>query len=565
MKFTVLSIVFLLLIPVYANYTGPVKTVFRDIPPRKSIGKTWNSNADSFTKTIAKEEHFYLKARERITILPNTVIEEGAKFSASISSEIPTRVSLTGRTELYQGKSANYNVMAYFPESSKDVTNSCKWDVSHRDYAEITQNGKLEAKNVPHDIDIDIVARLKYQDFVIEINLQVRILVLAITSLKIGPYDLVKQGYTVITKQHSSVEQDLNEGAGGAYIYLFFKKEYVAPNKRIIGIAIIAADTERPKIEKGYAVNYVGDCNDDIGGGSAYVNVFFKRGYGYHPITDIAILRSPTPDQKHRDFQVIPLDINFGSGSVKKHADGTKTKKHGIPLFIAIKNGEETIHFAYGSDSDYGVTRYSDNIARFVDDAKKAFGDVEKAYNRAKTALKKIQKKIGSVADYETNKWRIKDEIRDGGWRVAWGRELTETDLLELIGAIGADFLGGGGVATATKLEELGLESVETLTSNVIDEFSTYFAEEKKKLVEEITGYSGKVIGIFFQALINGDNPKKAVAAFLKEKSREIGGIRVHFKAGVAEYSGSNKLFGKTISKTFSWQPYIAVRIVRGK
>ncbi|BBM86137.1 hypothetical protein [Candidatus Uabimicrobium amorphum] len=566
MKLAVFSITLLLLIPLYADYIGPKKTVFRDIPAHKSIGKTWNSNFGSSTKIIAKEEQFFFKARNSIKILPKTVIKKGAHFNASISREIPTKLSLTGITELYEGKQANYTVRVYFPGSSQDVTNSCKWDVSHKDYAEITPDGKLRAKNVPHDIDIDVVARLHYQGFVIEINLQVRILALAITELKIDLEEpLREQGYELILEQHSDFGQDLNEGSRGKTIYLGMKKEYVDPNKRIIGIAIIAADTSRPKLEKGYAINRAGDCNMEIGGGSAHVNLFFKRGYGYHPITDIAVLRSQATDEKHRDFEVIPFDINFGSGSATEHFDGTKTKKHGIPLYIAIKNGEETIHFAYGSESDYGITRYSDNITRAVKDAEKAFGDVEKAYNKAKTALNKIQKKIGSIADYETNKWRIKDEIRDGGWRVAWGRELTETDLLEFIATIGADFLGGGGVATTAKLKKLGFESIEELTSSVIEEFTEYFSEETKKLIDEITGYSGKVIGIFFQALIDGDNPKKAVAAFMQEKSREIGGIRVHFKAGVAEYSGSNKLFGKTISKTFSWQPYIAVRIVRGK
>jgi hypothetical protein len=41
------------------------------------------------------------------------------------------------------------------------------------------------------------------------------------------------------------------------------------------------------------------------------------------------------------------------------------------------------------------------------------------------------------MANYETDKWEIKDQVRAGGWKVAEGGEINETDILEGVVAAG--------------------------------------------------------------------------------------------------------------------------------
>ncbi|BBM86167.1 hypothetical protein UABAM_04553 [Candidatus Uabimicrobium amorphum] len=559
----ILFLFFLFPISLFADYYGPVKTVYKKIPTETYLGKKLFDGAQK-NNTVT---------RKKVQLIPGF---HTTQSRIRISRNIPTGISVSGISALYEKRSAKYKATAHFPDTTLDITNVCKWIVSHKSYGGIFQ-GNFEAKTVPYDIEIDIVAAFAVEGVVFEVKFPVKILKLGITSIQAG---IDKEISGAIEKAeangHKHIEvRGTNSFTSGTapttpHIFLGVKTEPISPDNRITGIAIVAGGKEIP-ISPGYKV--VVDLNKGCGDGTAYVYLCIKTG-GNNPIENLIAAKDamglPEPG-----YTRINLSTNFGCHQhIKESIQSPLREYHGQDIYIFVKGGNEILAIPYGNDEDY----LHKNIEGYVNQKLEILkGEVEKAKETAQTIqreLQKIEKAVSNVVGYETNKWDKREEIYNhenedgkGRWTVAWGREITETDLAEILVAIGIDIYGGGGNATLTKIEEIGIESFEKITTNTIETFSLYLEKTARQIADEmlndIDNLVFDVMERFFKALVDGKDPDEAVRSFVNGKINSYGSIRIHVRAGVASYSGSNKLFGQTASKTFSWQPFVAIRVVR--
>ncbi|BBM86181.1 hypothetical protein UABAM_04567 [Candidatus Uabimicrobium amorphum] len=553
-KFYIVMIIFM--ISLSAEYVGPNKTITKKIPTHMKLQH----------KTISSGHHLTLAAQQTVELLPGAAVAPGGSLEVKVSSNIPREVSITGPVELYENSKAQYKSTVIFPNGhSKDITNNYKWHVSHSNYASI-HNGLLTTKAVKRDFFIDIVISTVYEGYPIEVSFEVKILKEAYTSLRLGwSHDVDKAAHMAQADGHKVIHVDNGLTAGSGpdtpWVLLGGKKARVAPHQRITGIAIIGGPdgiTGPP----GYT--YVGDLNKGCGYGTAGVYLYYKHGYHSNPVSDLKIIKSTTPPQ---GYFLINVNLNFGCNRyIDKLGSSNDQEYHGVTMYLSALGGEYFVAETYGKDSDYAYRRVEGYINQRLEVLQREFKKAEKKFIQIKNDAGAFFDKLENLSTYETTKWKVRDRIRKGGWRVAWGREVTEVDLLEIAGAIGADVYGGGGTATMSVLEQIGLESIEKLSENVVDEFSGYFEGQLESLMDEVTDFAQQIILTFFKALIDGKSPEDAIGDLvtaLERKAQEAKGFRIEFKAGVAEYSGKNKVAGVTLSPTISWQPYIAVRLVR--
>lgn len=165
---------------------------------------------------------------------------------------------------------------------------------------------------------------------------------------------------------------------------------------------------------------------------------------------------------------------------------------------------------------------------------------------------------VGTVREadagkYETNKWDRREEIAEGGWFVAYGAELTETDLIDGIVAAGVSIAmanPGPFIAWCESLVDRSIAKLEEAVSNV----ARYLGREAlARLQSWAVDRLRTLIGARQDA----------------SHGRRFAGLDC--KVGLARYSGANREwfsnfsreggYWHTISRTFSAQPYIAVRI----
>jgi hypothetical protein len=155
------------------------------------------------------------------------------------------------------------------------------------------------------------------------------------------------------------------------------------------------------------------------------------------------------------------------------------------------------------------------------------------------------------MANYETDKWEIKEQIKAGGWKVAEGGELTETDVIQGVVAAGISIYTGNSAPFVAWLKALVTNCLSQLASNIQTQF-TEAARQQAIAVAETT-------------IRNLLSQKSSGAEFLNFGS-------IQFKAGVAKYMGRNRVwvpnlsleggYWQTLSTTHAWQPYVAMRFV---
>lgn len=152
---------------------------------------------------------------------------------------------------------------------------------------------------------------------------------------------------------------------------------------------------------------------------------------------------------------------------------------------------------------------------------------------------------------YETNKWDVKNRVRSGAWKVAEGREITETDLIQGTVAAGISIYTGDATAFVTWVENLVRESITQLSTSIQREVSDAARQQSIDLANRTIRrlISGRSAGV---ELLNIGN--------------------VQFKAGVSKYTGRNRTwipnpfsrdggYWQTLSTTHAWQPYVAFRL----
>lgn len=154
------------------------------------------------------------------------------------------------------------------------------------------------------------------------------------------------------------------------------------------------------------------------------------------------------------------------------------------------------------------------------------------------------------MGKFETNKWEIKEEVKKGGWEVAEGRELTETDAIQGVVAAGVSIYSGNSAPFVAWLTKLLNESLNKLSGNI----QSQFTEVAKKQALDLARTTIK-------DLMSGQ-PKSGEALV------QLGNIQ--FKVGVSHYIGKNREwiinlskeggYWQTISTTHAYQPYVAMR-----
>lgn len=154
---------------------------------------------------------------------------------------------------------------------------------------------------------------------------------------------------------------------------------------------------------------------------------------------------------------------------------------------------------------------------------------------------------------FETNKGDKKRRVKNGGWEEAYGRELTETDLLEGIVAAGVSVLSENPAAFNAWVAQLVRESVAVFAANIRQRFTEVAQQQAQRLAERI-----------LRSLLRG---RREGVDFLRIQD-------IHFKAGVSGYNGHNQVwvpnfsreggFWQTTTSTLAFQPYVAMRLVPG-
>lgn len=164
---------------------------------------------------------------------------------------------------------------------------------------------------------------------------------------------------------------------------------------------------------------------------------------------------------------------------------------------------------------------------------------------------------------FVTNKWEKKAAVRNGGWYVAYGRELTETDVIHGLVAAGISIYTSNSVVVSTWAQNLIKESIVEMQTS-LGQVSNQFGLEAQRRSRNLAIH-------VIRDLLRGKRP--GVSGILRH------GV-VEFKAGVSEYNGRNQVwdptygcsFGnfthcggyRTISTTWALVPYVAIRFRPG-
>jgi len=79
---------------------------------------------------------------------------------------------------------------------------------------------------------------------------------------------------------------------------------------------------------------------------------------------------------------------------------------------------------------------------------------------------------------WQSNKGNMENQIRAGGWIVAYGRELTEQDALEGAVAIGVSIFSANSSPALEWLDELVNESLAKLETSILNTFTSAVRQE---------------------------------------------------------------------------------------
>ena len=164
---------------------------------------------------------------------------------------------------------------------------------------------------------------------------------------------------------------------------------------------------------------------------------------------------------------------------------------------------------------------------------------------------------------YVTNKWDKKNAVKNGGWHVAYGRELTETDAIRGGVAAGVSIYSGNSGPFIAWMENLIEESI-TGMERALGSLGNEISRDAKRRARDLAMHTIK-------DLLRGKRP--GVSDILR-----MG--KIEFKVGTSQYNGKNREWDptkdcnfrnftdcggyRTISTTVAFVPYVAFRIRSG-
>ncbi|GEM_PF-3580742 len=131
----------------------------------------------------------------------------------------------------------------------------------------------------------------------------------AITDVKI-----IEGQSTAVPPGYLKIPVDLNYKAGGKYLYLAFKRSYDTP---ITGLTVIEGKNTSPP--PGYTKI---DIDLNWGANGKYLYLCYTKDQNLQPISDIVVRvatqshekLSPLYGHDGRQYQIIPVDLNWGAG-----------------------------------------------------------------------------------------------------------------------------------------------------------------------------------------------------------------------------------------------------------
>ena len=113
--------------------------------------------------------------------------------------------------------------------------------------------------------------------------------------------------------RYTTIDKDLNKGAGGAYVYLCYSTD---PNvgPPITNIKVVASDSSAIQVEEGY-INTGKDLNKGAGGKYIYLcYTCLQREYNFH-ITAVDVIQGSSKDTDVPPFGWIWIDQDCSEGA----------------------------------------------------------------------------------------------------------------------------------------------------------------------------------------------------------------------------------------------------------
>lgn len=154
-----------------------------------------------------------------------------------------------------------------------------------------------------------------------------------------------------------------------------------------------------------------------------------------------------------------------------------------------------------------------------------------------------------SSRGYETNKFDLKGRVESGGWKVAWADDISETDVLRGVVAVGVSIYAGNPGPFYAWIEHLIDRTIRSLAGSAANRFPAAVERQARQLAADV-----------IKQAIRGRSAREVFRRY----------DTVDFKAGAIRYSGRNvqrvwnpikwKHEEITLSRTWGLKPYVAFR-----
>ena len=141
---------------------------------------------------------------------------------------------------------------------------------------------------------------------------------------------------------------------------------------------------------------------------------------------------------------------------------------------------------------------------------------------------------------YKTNKFELVAKQENGGWVLAWSKDITETDAINGVVAAGISIYTGG-AAFSLWVSELVDRTINSVADSGRRRFPEYVRVQSKELAQQV-----------IYAAIQGKSPQQALKNF----------DTVDFKAGAIRYTGGNYVGDQLVGPhTWGMKIYLGFRV----
>jgi len=156
-----------------------------------------------------------------------------------------------------------------------------------------------------------------------------------------------------------------------------------------------------------------------------------------------------------------------------------------------------------------------------------------------KKTAKDVERRVGGFTGYRTNKFELREKVQQGGWIVAWGNDISETDLINGAVAAGVSVYSGNPIAFKAWVNQLVWETFYSLKKSLGKDVPPAVAQHAQQYAQQV------LIDVI---------RRRSLRASMRRFDT------VDFKAGMIQYEGGNYLGGRKVSPTGGFKPYVAFR-----